>query len=129
MSKWILTDDATNQHVMKPFPNRDIYWVIDSVAQGDDRFSVVIGSVTFDPLYGCNVHSRSFAAYYLHPYGYDSFDVLQEEYGDSALQIAAECVFETQLAYSCPEIFKGTLEECISFIDAYVEKENASCDL
>ena len=61
---------------------------------------------------------------YLHPYGYESGDELRRIYGDAALQIAAECVFETN-ARSGQILFKGTLTRCLHYIDAYVSKANA----
>ena len=62
---------------------------------------------------------------FLKEYGYESADELRRIYGDAALQIAAECVFETN-ARSGQILFKGTLTRCLHYIDAYVSKANAT---
>lgn len=125
MNKWILTDDSTGQHVLKSDPEHDVFHLIDTVAYGIDLYAVVIGTVVFDAADGYDVYSPDFAACYLHPYGYESFEDVQQQYGEFAMQIAAECVFETQSLYLNQSIFEGTLNKCIDFIETYVQNQSA----
>lgn len=74
---------------------------------------------------GQDLQDSEFIREYLHPYGYESADELRRIYGDAALQIAAECVFETN-ARSGQILFEGTLTRCLHYIDAYVGKANAT---
>lgn len=124
MSDWILTDDSTGQHVLKPVSEGEVYHFIDTVALGEDEYAVVTDTIDLDCNHGYDVHSEGFLECYLRPYDYKSFEALRALYGESAMQIAAKCVFETH-AFDAAVRFKGSLDECIQYIDRYVAKENA----
>ena len=115
---WMLTDDATGQHVQAIAGEPGAYRFIDTVGMGEARYAVVIDEVRVSEQ---DLQDSEFIREYLHPYGYESADELRCIYGDAALQIAAECVFETN-ARSGQILFKGTLTRCLHYIDAYVSK-------
>ena len=115
---WMLTDDATGQHVQAIAGEPGAYRFIDTVGMGEARYAVVIDEVRVSEQ---DLQDSEFIREYLHPYGYESADELRCIYGDAALQIAAECVFETN-ARSGQILFKGTLTRCLHYIDAYVGK-------
>ena len=119
---WMLTDDATGQHVQAIAGEPGAYRVIDTVGMGEARYAVVIDEVRVSEQ---DLQDSEFIREYLHPYGYESADELRCIYGDAALQIAAECVFETN-ARSGQILFKGALARCLHYIDAYVSKANAT---
>lgn len=122
MNKWILTDDSTGQHVLKPYPEREIYHFIDMITLSEDEYAVITDTIDLDCNHGYDVQSEDFLECYLRPYDYRSFEALQALYGESAMQIAAECVFEMH-AFDAAVRFKGTLAECLDYIDDYVRKD------
>ena len=115
---WIQTDDATGQHVQAIAGEPGAYWFIDTVGLGEARYAVVIDEVRVSEQ---DLESTEFIREYLHPYDYTGGIELHQIYGNDALRIAAECVFETN-AYSGQILFEGTLEECLRYIDAYVRR-------
>ena len=115
---WIQTDDATGQHVQAIAGEPGAYRFIDTIGLGESQYAVITDEVRFS---GQDLQDFEFIREYLHPYSYESRDELRRIYGDTALQIAAECVFETN-ARSGQILFKGTLTRCLHFIDAYVSK-------
>ena len=119
---WMLTDDATGQHIRAIAGPPGAYRFIDTVGMGEARYAVVIDEVRVSEQ---DLQDSEFIREYLHPYGYESADELRCIYGDAALQIAAECVFETN-ARSGQILFEGTLTRCLHYIDAYVGKANAT---
>lgn len=98
------------------------YRFIDTVGLGESQYAVITDEVRVS---GQNLQDSEFIREYLYPYGYESADELRRIYGDAALQIAAECVFETN-ARSGQILFEGTLTRCLHYIDAYVGKANAT---
>lgn len=136
---WVLTDDDCLQYLKKinqaeyrciqlaPYPisegNEDT--ILYQVCQADID---VIYNMKTDPAKVVNI---------LASYGYCDYpddsrfitsdDVLKvvnyvlEDYGEAGYQIIAECIFEDIPFYDI-RIFKGTEEECISFIEAFCEK-------
>ena len=119
---WIQTDDATGQHVQAIAGELGAYRFIDTVGMGEARYAVVIDEVRVSEQ---DLQDSEFIREYLYPYGYESGDELRRIYGDTALQIAAECIFETN-ARSGQILFQGTLTRCLHYIDAYVSKANAT---
>lgn len=115
---WMLTDDATGQHVQAISGQPGAYRFIDTVGLGEARYAVVIDEVRVSEQ---DLESPEFIREYLHPYDYTGGIELHQIYGDDALRIAAECVFETN-AYSGQILFEGTLVECLRYIDAYVRR-------
>ena len=118
---WMLTDDATGQHVQAIAGEPGAYRVIDTVGMGEARYAVVIDEVRVSEQ---DLQDSEFIREYLNSYGYESGDELRRIYGDTTLQIAAECIFETN-AQSGRILFQGTLTRCLHYIDAYVSKANA----
>mgnify|MGYP004483984413 CR=1 FL=1 len=121
-NSWIQTDDATGQHVQAIEGEPGAYRFIDTGRLGESQYAVITDEVRVS---GQDLQDSEFIRKYLHPYGYESADELRRIYGDSALQIAAECVFETN-ARSGQILFKGTLARCLHYIDAYASKANAT---
>lgn len=118
---WLLTDDATGQHVRSIAGEQGAYRFIDTTGLGAARYAVVTDEVC---LTGQELEDPEFIRAYLRPYGYDGRDDLHRVYGDAALQVAAECVFETD-AHGGQILFEGTPAECLRFIDAMVRRERA----
>lgn len=115
---WVQTDDATGQHVQAITGEPGAYRFIDTIGLGKSQYAVITDEVRVS---GQDLQNSEFIREYLHAYGYESGDVLRCIYGDAALQIAAECVFETN-ARSGRILFEGTLARCLHYIDAYVSK-------
>ena len=119
---WVQTDDATGQHVQVIAEEPGAYRFIDTIGLGESQYAVITDEVRVS---GQDLQDSEFIREYLHPYGYESADELRRIYGDTALQIAAECIFETN-ARSGQILFEGTLTRCLHYIDAYVSKANAT---
>ena len=119
---WVQTDDATGQHVQTIAGEPGAYRFIDTVGLGESQYAVITDEVRVS---GQDLQDSEFIREYLHPYGYESGDELRRIYGEAALQIAAECIFETN-ARSGQILFQGTLTMCLHYTDAYVGKENAT---
>lgn len=115
---WVQTDDATGQHVQAIAGESGAYRFIDTIGLGKSQYAVITDEARVS---GQDLQDSEFIHEYLHPYSYESGDELRRIYGDAALQIAAECVFETN-ARSGQILFKGTLTRCLHYIDAYVSK-------
>lgn len=118
---WVQTDDATGQHVQAIAGEPGAYRFIDTVGLGESQYAVITDEVRVS---GQDLQDSEFIREYLNSYGYESGDEMRRIYGDTTLQIAAECVFETN-ARSGQILFKGTLTRCLHYIDAYVSKANA----
>ena len=114
--------DATGQHVQAIVGEPSVYRFIDTVGLGESQYAVITDEVRVSRQ---DLQDSEFIREYLHPYGYESADELRRIYGDTALQIAAECIFETN-ARSGQILFEGTLTGCLHYIDAYVGKANAT---
>ena len=119
---WIQTDDATGQRVQAIAGEPGAYRFIDTIGLSESQYAVITDEARVS---GQDLQDSEFIHEYLHPYGYESGDELRRIYGDAALQIAAECVLETN-AYSGQMLFKGTLARCLHYIGAYVSKANAT---
>lgn len=119
---WIQTDDATGQHVQAIAGEPSAYRFIDTIRLGEFQYAVITDEVRVS---GQDLQDSESIREYLHPYGYESADELRRIYGNTALQIAAECIFETN-ARSGQILFEGTLTRCLHYIDAYVGKANAT---
>lgn len=117
MCEWILTDDATEQHVKVISEKLGKYGVIDTIPYSRQQFAVVCGTVTVTE---SDLHNPAFVTAYLHPYGYESAQEMHQYYGADACQIAAECVFETSPLSNGDVLFEGTKEACFEYIDKYV---------
>ena len=115
---WIQTDDATGQHVQAIAGEPGAYRFIDTIGLSESQYAVITDEARVS---GQDLQDSEFIREYLHPYGYESADELRRIYGDAALQIAAECVFETNVR-SGRILFEGTLTRCLHYIDAYVGK-------
>ena len=118
---WVRTDDTTGQHVQVIAEEPGTYRFIDTIGLGESQYTVITDEARVS---GQDLQDYEFIREYLHPYGYESGDELRRIYGDAALQIAAECVFETNVR-SGRILFQGTLTSCLHYIDAYVSKANA----
>lgn len=117
MNTWILTDDASGQHVQLLGGHPPKFKIIDTVLTHDGRYAVVCGSVT---VANANLSDPEFVDAYLRPFGYDSAQDLIETYGSAAEQIAAECAFETEpFAYGDIR-FEGSLRACLQYISRFV---------
>lgn len=121
-NSWIQTDDATGQHVQAIVGEPSVYRFIDTVGLGESQYAVITDEVRVSRQ---DLQDSEFIREYLHSYGYENADELRRIYGDTALQIAAECIFETN-ARSGQILFEGTLTGCLHYIDAYVGKANAT---
>ena len=121
-NSWVQTDDATGQHVQAIAGEPGAYRFIDTVGLGESQYAVITDEVRVSRQ---DLQDSEFIREYLHPYGYENADELRRIYGDTALQIAAECIFETN-ARSGQILFEGTLTGCLHYIDAYVGKANAT---
>lgn len=121
-NSWIQTGDATGQHVQAIVGEPSVYRFIDTVGLGESQYAVITDEVRVSRQ---DLQDSEFICEYLHPYGYENADELRRIYGDTALQIAAECIFETN-ARSGQILFEGTLTGCLHYIDAYVGKANAT---
>lgn len=121
-NSWIQTDDATGQHIRAIAGPPGAYRFIDTVGLGESQYAVITDEVRVS---GQNLQDSEFIREYLNSYGYESGDEMRRIYGDTALQIAAECIFETN-ARSGQILFEGTLTRCLHYIDAYVGKANAT---
>lgn len=119
---WVQTDDATGQHVQAIAGESGAYRFIDTIGLGKSQYAVITDEARVS---GQDLQDSEFIHEYLHPYGYESGDELRRIYGDTTLQIAAECIFETN-ARSGQILFEGTLTRCLHYIDAYVSKANAT---
>ena len=121
MFKWFLTDDDTGQHVRVLSARAGVYSLIDTCRYGDDQCAVVKATVT---IHEKDLSDQNFIDRYLKPYGYASYQDLLEEYGYSAKQIAAECFFETELFSLGGILHRGSLSECLAYINDYVRKDD-----
>ena len=121
-NSWIQTDDATGQHVQAIVGEPSVYRFIDTVGLGESQYAVITDEVRVS---GQDLQDSEFIREYLNSYGYESGDEMRRIYGDTALQIAAECIFETN-ARSGQILFEGTLTRCLHYIDAYVGKANGT---
>ena len=119
---WVQTDDATGQHVQAIVGEPGAYRFIDTVGMGESQYAVITDDVRVS---GQDLQDSEFIREYLNSYGYESGDEMRRIYGDTTLQIAAECIFETN-ARSGQIFFEGTLTRCLHYIDAYVSKANAT---
>ena len=119
LNDWILTDNSTGQHVFRLSDKPAIFKVIDIVGFGCKEYTVYCGDVVVKP---DSLDESTFTEQYLKPYGYDSYSEIKEIYGDAALQIVAECIFETD-TYRCgDELYRGSLVSCLRFIGRYVKE-------
>ena len=121
-NSWIQTDDATGQHVQAIAGEPGAYRFIDTIGLGESQYAVITDEVRIS---GQDLQDSEFIREYLNSYGYESGDEMRRIYGDTTLQIAAECIFETN-ARSGQILFEGTLTGCLHYIDAYVGKANAT---
>ena len=121
-NSWVQTDDATGQHVQAIAGEPGAYRFIDTVGLGESQYAVITDEVRVSEQ---DLQDSEFIREYLNSYGYESGDEMRRIYGDTTLQIAAECIFETN-ARSGQILFEGTLTRCLHYIDAYVSKANAT---
>lgn len=119
MNDWILTDDSTGQHVFQLSKEPITFRVIDMVGRGDDEYAVYCGDVEIDP---DSLEENDFVAQYLKPFGYNSYAEIEDIYGDAALQIVAECIFETDACSCGDELYRGSFVSCLRFIGRYVKE-------
>ena len=119
MNDWILTDDSTGQHVFRLSDEPTVFRVIDIVGFGCKEYAVYCGDVVVNPDL---LDESDFTETYLKPYGYTSYAELEDIYGDAALQIVAECIFETDICRCGDELYRGSLVSCLRFIGRYVKE-------
>lgn len=119
MNDWILTDDSTGQHVFQLSKEPITFRVIDMVGCSDAEYAVYRGDIEINLN---SLEENDFLAQYLKPYGYDSYAEIEDIYGDAALQIVAECIFETDACSCGDELYRGSLVSCLRFIGRYVKE-------
>lgn len=122
MAQWLLTDDATGQHVRKLSDGRygKRYGIIDSVAFPDGHGFVSQRTIDLSDY----EMDEDFCRSYLHPYGYDNQEDVIAQYGGSGWQIIAECIAETEIWERECIVFEGTHKQCLRYIDELVRREN-----
>lgn len=111
---WTLTDDETLQHIR--FLGDRRYECIDIGRKPNEQYFVCRRIIDLNDY----EMDESFVDDYLRPYSYGSLAVLQEEYGDAADQIIAECILETEMWEQQEMIHAGTEDDCRTFILRYI---------
>ena len=119
MNDWIMTDDSTGQHVFRLSDEPAAFRLIDIAGCGSKEYAVYCGEVAVNPDL---LDESDFTETYLKPYGYTSYAELEDTYGDAALQIVAECIFETDIYRCGDELYRGSLVSCLRFIGRYVKE-------
>lgn len=116
MHDWIMTDDATHQHVRQI--GKDTFELIELNAYPpNDLFEVYTDIICLSD------YPEAERAMILRFFGYASPIQVLEEYGESANQIIAECVFEHYSSFALESMATGlTKEEAQIFIDQYISK-------
>ena len=107
---WLLTDSAGYQHVRRITATE--FELIEIYAHDEDceKFGVYNGLVNLSDWTPSQLNPI------LNTFDYADIDAVFTEYGDSAYQVIAECVFES-MGYSNNQIFTGSKLECIRFIN------------
>jgi hypothetical protein len=122
-NEWILTDDDYQQYI-RPTDNEDIFDCIEMDACASNKYRVYFAVVDVDSYLECN---RAEVRSVLHFYGYgnsENDDSPIEEVSSTypnASQIIAECLFETCSSLDSEDLFTGSDEECIDFIQNWIK--------
>jgi|GEM_PF-2138980 len=136
---WILTDDASYQHVkatadpmafdlieLSPIsPDTDkceVYKDTVCVQEYLDGDGSGDGKGGNDQKGGNSHKGLDELIPIISSFGYKSVDGVKEQYGAGAMQVLAECIFEYYGNHSARVIFTGSEAECRGYIDDYVTK-------
>lgn len=114
-NNWIMTDDATMQHV-RHLGNRR-YEIIDSVRLPNDTGYVSRRIIDLNDY----EMDEDFCRLYLKPYDYADEAAVRKLYGEAADQIIAECVAETEIWEAENVVFRDKSRACLSHIRSVVK--------
>ncbi|MDL2206544.1 hypothetical protein LJC33_06530 [Eubacteriales bacterium OttesenSCG-928-N13] len=118
---WVLTDDASGQHIRRLSDKQAIFSVIDTIPSTEDGECTVVNATV--AIHDEDVQDEDFVQTYLAPFGYASFEEIQEQYGAQAMQIVAECFFETVASEQGRVLYRGSEDACIDYINRNVEPD------
>lgn len=121
-SEWIMTDDDSMQHVKRLSETKFKLVEFALTSRDPDSYEVYTDTLDMnDYLTGMKDELEAI----LKGFGYDSIESVREAYGEEALQVMAECVFEHYGSFQAHKIYVGTETMCRLFVTCYVGKSIA----
>ena len=121
-NKWILTDDASYQHVKKIGEDKFELIEICLINPETEEYLVYTDEIDVDEYLEIN---RGELIEILEGYydAEDEEDVIQfvMNHIESPSQIMAECIFEYYGAFQAYTLFKGSEEKCRQYIENYIK--------
>ena len=123
ISDWILTDDASMQHIKRLSVTKYRCIELRAMSTKDNKFGVYVAEIDKgDYLNNDGAPSKELKAI-ITAFGYRDIDDILKQYEESADQVMLECIFEHLGPFDCSLIFVGDEGECVEFIKQYVEKK------
>lgn len=119
-ANWILTDPDSCQYVRKLSEFEFELIEMSLIAHEPDIYQVYTDVVS---VYDYLTNSRTATNDILNSFGYNGLDEVVSRYGEEGSQVIAECIFEFYGSYYANILFEGTEDECIEFINEYVQKQ------
>ena len=113
MNEWILTDDDCCQYV-KQLDKTEFKLIEVSVLGYNDESAVYVETIDLDDFDEDNIQ-EVIKCYY------ENIQEVKKIYGDSANQIIAECLFESDVVW-LPHKMQGTQAECEDFVKQYIKE-------
>ena len=113
MNEWILTDDDCCQYVKQL--DKTVFKLIEvSVLEYNDESAVYVETIDIDDFDEDSIQ-EVIKCYY------ENIQEVKKIYGDSANQIIAECLFESDVVW-LPHKMQGTQAECEDFVKQYIKE-------
>ena len=113
MNEWILTDDDCCQYVKQL--DKTVFKLIEvSVLGYNDESAVYVETIDIDDFDEDSIQ-EVIKCYY------ENIQEVKKIYGDSANQIIAECLFESDVVW-LPHKMQGTQAECEDFVHQYIKE-------
>ena len=121
-SKWILTDDDSQQYVRRL--SKFEFELIEMRLSGrnPDEFEVYWTDIDVAEWFADEKNKE--LEMIIHSYGYEDISAIKQIYGESYLQVIAECIFECREACVVERLFTGSEKECVRFIKESVKIQN-----
>lgn len=118
INSWILTDDDSCQYVRKNSNTEYSLIEMGLISREPDLYEVYTDTIDIQDYFDS---MESELINIIDGFGYKSIEHVQRHYGDEANQVMCECIFEHYGSFQANERFRGTENECIQFIEKFVQ--------
>jgi len=119
---WILTDDASKQHVFKISETEYRLIEMSLINPDDEIFLVYVDDIDLTGYLNNNGNANERLVSILNIFGYENAAHVRAQYGTEANQVMCECIFEVLSYEEGITLFHGTEEECSAFISDYISR-------